>query len=694
MQQKLEKDVFQSHPGKSYPLGAKVFPDGVNFCLFSKSATKVELCLFEWPEDSEPFQIFTLDPEKNRSFYYWHIFVIGLTPGILYGYRVHGPNDPSRGLRFDGDKLLIDPYTRALATGRNYHRLAAAQPGSNVGKAMKCVVIDPDSYDWEGDEPVHHPYSKSIIYELHVGGFTRNPNSNVTPKMMGTYAGLIEKIPYLQDLGITTVELMPVIQFDPLDVPEPYLVNYWGYSPIAFFAPHNGYCYCDDPDMIADEFRNMIKALHKANIEVILDVVFNHTAEGDHTGPTLSFKGLSNSGYYILAEDPRYYADFTGCGNTINTNHSVVRRMILDALKRWVIEMHVDGFRFDLASIMSRDERGRPIDNPPILWAIESDPVLSRTKIIAEAWDTGGLYQVGSFIGDKWAEWNGNFRDDIRRFLRADFDSVSNFACRLTGSPDLYQKPFRDPNRSINFVTCHDGFTLNDLVSYNVKHNELNGISNQGGASENFSFNFGVEGPTDDPEIQKLRIRQIKNFFTILLLSQGTPMLGMGDEVRRTQQGNNNPYCQDNEISWFDWNNVSQQEHLFKFVRQLIRFRQDNEIFQFERSWSDNVEPDKSRIIWHGVRLGLPDWGSHSHSLAYTLIGKGYNYHFMVNAYWESLEFQIPQGEAWYRIIDTFLEFPEDFSPYGTRLFLKKKYLVNARSAVVLMAKKANPLFN
>jgi isoamylase len=426
-------------------------------------------------------------------------------------------------------------------------------------------------------------------------------------------------------------------------------------TPWLFFAPHSSYCNCQEPQVIADEFRDMVKAFHKADIEVILDVVFNHTSEGNHLGPTFSFRGLENSFYYILSENKEYYMDFTGCGNTLNANHASVRRLILDALKRWVVEMHIDGFRFDLAAVMARDEKGRPMDNPPILWEVEADPVLADTKIIAEAWDAAGLYKLGSFMGDKWAEWNGQYRDDVRKFIRGDKGVVKAFASNIAGSMDLFKKPFRDPNRSINFITCHDGFTLNDLVSYNQKHNEANGEGGRDGSNDNYSSNYGIEGPTDGPEIEAIRLRQIKNFFTLLLLSQGTPMLLMGDEVRRTQYGNNNAYCQDNEISWFKWENLDSHRPLLEFVKKLIRFRRRHPVFQAETYWViyEDQAPD---IVWHGVKLNQPDWSDESHSLAFSLKDKDGQHllHFIVNAYWEPLTFELPpledEAKKWYGI--------------------------------------------
>ena len=693
MDDKKKKRVrrYPVSAGDPNPLGATVEKSGVNFSLYSKNALTIELYLFEKVEDADPFQVISLKSSINHSFHYWHVFVKDLPVGTLYGYKVHGPYDPDNGLRFDESKLLLDPYARAIVTPEAYYRnsfsgFGQTEPGYD--RTMKCVVVDPTAYDWKDDQHVHHPYSQSIIYELHLKGFTRHPNSKVQKSKLGTYAGMVKKIPYLKKLGITTVELMPVTQFDPKDSANGSLTNYWGYSPLAFFAPHNGYCYCDHPHVIADEFRNMVKAFHKANIEVILDVVFNHTAEGNESGPTLSFKGLENETYYILSNEKEYYMNFSGCGNTFNTNHSVVRRLIMDALKRWVVEMHVDGFRFDLASIMSRDEHGYPMENPPILWEIESDPVLANTKIIAEAWDAGGLYQVGSFVGDKWAEWNGRFRDDIRRFLRGDKGAVSDFASRIAGSPDLYNKPFRDPNRSINMVTCHDGFTLNDLVSYNHKHNEANGEGNRDGCNDNYSWNHGVEGPTDDPEIEALRLRQIKNFLVLLLLSQGTPMISMGDEVRRTRKGNNNGYCQDNELSWFDWDLVERNIDLLEFVQQLIKFNQSQRIFRMERFWSEKPERGNECITWHGVKLLEPDWSYHSHALAYQLREEfgDYQYHFMINAWTEPLQFELPQTDnKWHLMIDTQKE--PSFFGFGNRPIAKTRYEVNAKSLVVVMSK-------
>jgi glycogen operon protein len=677
-------------PSRSYPIGATVHPDGVNFSIFSRNSTALELLLFDEADAARPSRVIPFDPARDRTFYYWHKFVPGLRAGQLYGYRAYGPFQPHDGLRFDPGKVLLDPYARGIMVGDRYDREAAKHPGDNCRHAMKSVVVDPQAYDWGHDMPLGYPYSETIIYELHVGGFTRHPSSGV--QQPGTYRGLIEKIPYLKDLGVTTIELLPVQQFDEQDV-DPPLKNYWGYNPIGFFAPHRGYCSNPtDPLGPIDEFREMVKAFHRAGLEVILDVVFNHTAESDHTGPTLCFRGLENRAYYMLEADRAYYANYSGCGNTVNGNHSIVRRLIIDCLRYWVEDMHVDGFRFDLAAVLARDEWGQPLKSPQTLWTIESDPVLAGTKIIAEAWDAAGLYQVGSFIGHRWAEWNGQFRDDVRRFVKSDSGAVQQLAARLTGSPDLYPQPDREPNRSINFVTCHDGFTLNDLVSYNVKHNEANGHANADGPEANFSWNCGVEGPTSDPQIEALRLRQIKNLLTILFVSQGTPMLSMGDEVRRTQHGNNNPYNQDNEGSWFDWRNVEQNADLLRFVRELLLFTQIHPVFRQERFWAPAPGvSDRHIITWHGIRLAQPDWGSDSHSLAFLLDeGTAAPLYILLNAYWAPLEFDLPPlppHKRWHRLLDTALPSPNDILPLEEAVPLSgHRYRAESRSAVVLIA--------
>lgn len=656
----------QTANGESHPLGATLHCNGVNFSVYSKNCTAMELLLFDDVADSQPAQVFTLDPQRNKSYHYWHIFIPDLKPGQLYGYRAYGPFSPHQGHRFDPGKILLDPYGKAVAVPDDYSRSAACGVGENTATAMKSVVVDPRDYDWEDDVPLKRPFSRTVIYEMHVGGFTRHPNSGVAPEKRGTFAGLMEKIPYLKELGVTTLELLPIFQFDWQDCPDG-LTNYWGYSPISFFAPHSHYCSCKDPLGAMNEFRDMVKALHRNGIEVILDVVFNHSAEGDDRGPTLSFKGLENSVYYILDDNDGSYKNFSGTGNTLNSNNPIVRRMIVDCLHYWVEVMHVDGFRFDLASILSRDENGCPMANPPILWDIDTDPVLAGIKLIAEAWDADGLYQVGSFIGDNWKEWNGKFRDDVRRFFRGDSGVVQTFASRLLGSPDIFGHEEREPEQSINFITCHDGFTLNDLVSYNFKHNESNGEANRDGYNDNLSWNCGIEGPSDDPLIQSIRNRQMKNFMAVTLLALGVPMLLMGDEVCRTQHGNNNAYCQDNELNWFDWDLLSSHSDIHRFCTHLIQRRLRRDLLIDNTIMSLNQLLRKSRIEWHGVRLHQPDWNHDSHSIALTAWSHDERlmYHLVFNAYHEALEFQIPpvsgkNGSGWRRLMDTYLDPPND----------------------------------
>lgn len=682
----LNQDIL---PGRSFPLGATVYPNGVNFCILSRNCTAMELLLFDSPDAPKPARVIQFDPKQNKTFYYWHVFVANIGEGQVYAYRVYGPFTPEKGHRFDSTKVLLDPYAKAVVGWENYSREAAIYPGDNCAQALRGVVVSPGTYDWEGDIPLYTPYARTVIYEMHVGGFTRNPNSGIPCEKRGTYAGLVEKIPYLKDLGVTAVELLPIQQFDEQDV-RPGLKNYWGYSTIAFFAPHRAYSSRQDSLGALDEFRDMVKALHRAGIEVILDVVFNHTAEGDRNGPTLSFKGLENQAYYILEKDLSYYSNYSGCGNTLNTNHEIVSRMIIDCLSYWVAEMHVDGFRFDLASVLSRSRSGHPLEDPPILWAIESEPILAGTKIIAEAWDAAGLYQVGSFIGDRFAEWNGPFRDDVRCFVKGDSGTLDKLAARILASPDLYCQPDREPNHSINFITCHDGFTLNDLVSYNHKHNEANGEDNRDGANDNFSWNCGEEGATNSLQIETLRQQQSKNLLTILLLSQGTPMLLMGDEVLRTQLGNNNAYCQNSELSWFDWSGLEKNAGMLRFVKGLIHFIQSLEIFQQESFLQVSYGSQKPHLVWHGTCLGQPDWSFDSHSLAFTLRHPKAEEHLYVilNAYQEPVTFELPplgQAERWHRIVDTALSAPDDFCERSIAPIEGDKYQAKAHSSVVLM---------
>jgi isoamylase len=682
----------ETQKGQSSPLGATVCAEGTNFSVYSKHAAGIELLFFDCVGDAQPARVISIDPASNRTYHYWHIFVPGVKAGQIYGYRAKGAFDPTSGMRFDSGKVLLDPYGRGAVVPKNYSRDAARVKGDNAAAAIKSVVTNPAVYDWEGDTPLNLPAARTIVYEMHVRGFTRHPSSSVAEKNRGTFAGLIEKISYLKELRITAVELMPVFQFDPQDSP-PGRINYWGYAPVSFFAPHQAYSSRQDPLGRLDEFRDMVKALHRAGIEVILDVVFNHTAEGDHDGPTQSFRGLDNTTYYILEQDRSRYANYSGTGNTLNANHPIVRRMILDSLRYWVEEMHVDGFRFDLAAILGRDESGQLMPNPPVLWDIESDPVLAGTKLIAEAWDAAGLYQVGSFIGDSWKEWNGRFRDDVRRFFRGEENCIGPFADRLRGSPAIYGHKEREAEQSVNFVTCHDGFTLNDLVCYDHKHNEANGENNRDGANDNRSWNCGVEGPTDDPGVEKLRNRQIKNFLTVTMLSVGMPMLLMGDEVRRTQRGNNNAYCQDNETSWFDWTLLTKHADVHRFVTLLNARRVLRDPKPERQRVSLNQLLRGVNLVWHGIKLNQPDWGENSHSIAFTVEIREERllFHVIFNAYWQPLDFELPRLDSprenqWRRWIDTALDSPHDIVEWETaELVPAYVYSAESRSVVILV---------
>jgi glycogen operon protein len=668
----------------------------VNFSVFSRNATGVELLLFERPDDVEPIQIIKLVPPANQTFFFWHVYVRGLKPGAHYAYRVDGPQDlHGRGFRFNRNKILIDPYALGN-TNTLFNRNDAVGPTDNLATSMRSVVIDAHDYDWEGDQPLRRPTEDLIIYELHVAGFTRHPSSGV--KHPGTFLGLIEKIPYLKELGITAVELLPVMQFDntePLrmapDGSGP-LRNYWGYSTISFFAPEESYCVRPEDGEHLPNFRDMVKALHKAGIAVILDVVFNHTNEGNHLGPTFNFKGFGNEIYYHLVQrDQQYYMDYTGCGNTLNCNHPIVEKFIVECLEFWVQEMHVDGFRFDEGSILARGQDGAPLAYPPVVWSIELSEALLDTKIIAEAWDAAGLYQIGYFPGYRWAEWNGRYRDDIRRFVRGDPGMVGAVAARLGGSADIYQTSGRLPINSINFITCHDGFTLNDLVSYNDKHNDANGEGNRDGINENLAWNCGAEGPTEDPAIEALRERQVKNFASILMLSRGVPMFVAGDEVRRTQKGNNNAYCQDNEISWFDWRLTEKNRSLLRFWRLLIAARKQfrSNTGYFSGAVNERGLPD---VAWHGTQLNKPGWSDpNARCLAYTRAGFGSepDLHTVLNMYWDALDFEVPivPGRRWRRVVDTARPSPEDIvDDVGQAPLEADGVRVEGRSVLILLS--------
>jgi len=704
------KGDFAVEMGSPLPFGAALRRHGINFAIFSQHATSVTLVLF-LPGLAEPIAEFPLHPRLNRTGNVWHLFVRGLDPGVQYGYRMDANPNPAPQLhRFDPTLVLLDPFAKAVAS-RPVWGLAGAETVGTHSSPPHADIIE-SAFHWQGDKPLNIPLAESVIYEFHVRGFTAHPSSRV--KHPGTFAGLAEKIPYLKALGVTAVELMPVAEFDETecDRVNPFtgerLVNYWGYQPINFFTPKAAYACSPGPGAAVREFKEMVKQFHAAGIEVILDVVFNHTAEGNERGHTISFKGIDNEIYYILDPETGAYRNYSGVGNTLNCNQPVVRDMILDCLRYWVMEMHVDGFRFDLASILGRGENGEVLANPPLIEHIAADPVLADTKVIAEAWDAAGLYQVGSFPAwGRWAEWNGKFRDDLRRFVKGDAGMVSALATRLEGSPDLYPTGGGEPCHSINFVTCHDGFTLADLVSYNRKHNETNGENNLDGSSENLSWNCGAEGPTDSPEIQRLRVRQAKNLATLLLLSDGVPMICAGDEMRRTQRGNNNAYCQDNDVSWIDWSLVEENADLFRFFRLLIAFRRTHPGLRWREFRGGQ---NATRIEWHGVQLGQPDWSWESRSIAIHLSRQregaetvpaadgttssqpaATHLFLIANAYWESLTFALPwiKDQAWLRFVDTSLDAPREITELSHEVPLapQNAYGVGPRSVVVLVGR-------
>ena len=687
------------------PLGAVPTPEGINFAIFSRHAEQVNLLLFKTGKGPKCAEIF-LDPEINRTGDIWHIMVHDMNPDLRYGYRMIGPYDPAvSGHFFSGDNILLDPYVRAVtgctSWGARYIRRGGMDADS-LFRRRGCIVCD--HFDWEGDRPLNIPLQDSIIYEMHVRGFSRHDSSNV--KHPGTYEGIVEKIPYLRELGITAVELMPVTEFDENENVRidprtgERLKNLWGYSPLAFFAPKAAYAVKGRNGNQVREFKEMVKALHKAGIEVILDVVFNHTAEGGADGPVYNFRGIDNTIYYLLDSQTREYLNFSGCGNTCNCNHPLMRNFIMDCLRYWVIEMHVDGFRFDLASILGRDPKGEVLSNPPMVEQIAEDPVLARTKIIAEAWDAAGLYQVGSFSPHpRWAEWNGRFRDDVRSFMCGHGDTVSALATRLAGSSDLYQSSSRRPFNSINFVTSHDGFTLYDLVSYNHKHNLRNGEDDRDGDNHNISWNSGVEGETGNPGIEKLRIRRIKTFAMILFLSQGTPMLVAGDEFGRTQQGNNNAYCQDNEIGWLDWRLAEKNWELLRFFRLLISLRKKHRVFRRCDFFQEKHLFEEIR--WQSLKPGRQDWSTDCHALGFFLDGRAVDgkrnddFFVMLNGGDSKALFTLPEatpGRRWRLIVDTASESPGDIVKEDEAEVVRKKQIsVPSMGGVVLIASKRSP---
>jgi isoamylase len=690
--------------GGPLPLGAHQRGDGVNFALFSRHATHIRLEFFNHPEDETPSRVIELDPMRHRTGDVWHVWVQGTRPGQLYAYRVAGPYNPQDGHRFNVNKLLLDPLATAVTHMPNWdfgpaRGYDASSPQRDLtystlddaGAMPKCVFTH-EHFHWEEDRPPRHLWSETVIYETHVRGCTIHPSSGV--RHPGTYHSLVEKIPYFKELGVTAVELMPVQEFNENEVQranplnKEQLRNYWGYNPVAFMAPKGSYCSCGSHGQQKLEFKEMVKVFHQAGIEVILDVVLNHTAEGNELGPTICFRGLDNIIFYMLEEDnQRFYKDYTGTGNTFNANHPVVRDLILDVLRYWVMEMHVDGFRFDLASVLGRDVHGNLLLNPPLLERIAEDPILRDVKLIAEAWDAGGAYQVGSFPERRWAEWNGRYRDEVRRFWRGDEGMVGLFATRICGSADLYQRSGKGPEGSINFITCHDGFTLNDLVSYQHKHNEGNGEDNQDGTDANYSETYGVEGETDDPEIEAVRKRQIKNFLLTLFISRGVPMLMGGDEFRRTQWGNNNAYCQDNEISWYDWSLLEKHQEIYRFTRGMMAFRRAHPVLRKEAFYTD------ADIRWFSPEGTPPDWFDlQEKRLACLILGQEEpDLYLMFNAGTEAVTFVLPAPPHighWHLAVDTFRPSPQDLFEAGKEIALddQKTYQVGARSSAVLVA--------
>ena len=707
------------------PFGATLTADGVNFSIYSRDASAVYLCLFENDLAQKPCSVIPLDPVKNKTGDIWHIFISGAGEGTLYLYKVNGPYEPTKGLRFNPNKYLFDPYAKAFTTGsvfRSYNRQHLQGFSTNEGGELqdlsdfpKCVVVN-DSFDWEGDKPLNYPLEKTVIYETHLKGFTASPSSGVAPEIAGTYKGFACKADYLRNLGVTSVELLPVFEFDENETANTNprtgetLVNYWGYSTIGFFAPKTGYAADKAPGGSVREFKQMVKELHKAGLEVILDVVYNHTAEGNERGYTFEFRGLQNDVYYSLpVNDKQYYMNFSGCGNSVNCNHPVTGQFILDSLRYWVLNMHVDGFRFDLASILTRAPNGAPIpyDMPSLTAIISQDPVLSRTKIIAEPWDCAGLYQLGGFPGgtlpgdNRWSEWNGRFRDDIRRFIRGDDDATTAAATRIAGSSDCYNHSGRAPTASINFVTAHDGFTLNDLVTYNHKHNEENGEENRDGSDDNLSYNHGFEGECTNPKIQSLRLRKIKNYLIYLFVSQGVPMLLGGDEMRRTQGGNNNAYCQDNDISWINWTLAQKNKGLVRFTKNLIAYRKAHSIFSRKQFFTDcydnNTVPE---IAWYDINAKNPDWSKQKRFLAFKLNGsyschpeaQENDFYIATNTDIYDLTITLPalsDGRQWHLVADTSLSSPEDIAEPGNEELLReqRRYVLLSGATVVLIGK-------
>jgi isoamylase len=694
-----EHDGFRIRAGQPLPFGATVKPNGVNFSVFSQHATSCRLVLFERGA-REPLVEIPFLPEFRRG-HVWAMKVFDINPEeIEYGYRMSGPYQPRLGHRYNPRDILLDPYARAIG-GRGVW----GDPPDWDDPYPYRAQISEDDFDWDDDFPPNIAIQDLVIYEMHVRGFTQHPSSNV--RHPGTFAAIRAKIPYLKELGINAVELMPIFEFDEFEyhdkqnliTGEP-LWNYWGYSTFGFFAPKAGYAATGHIGMQVDEFKATVRELHRAGIEVILDVVFNHTAEGNEHGHTINFRGLDNRVYYMLTPDGYYY-NFSGTGNTMNCNHPVVRQMVIDCLRYWVSEYHIDGFRFDLASILGRDQNGAPLQNPPLLEALAHDPILANVKLIAEAWDAGGMYQVGSFPAyDRWAEWNGKYRDAVRKWLRGDPDLIGEIATRIVGSPDLYAD--RGTGASVNFITAHDGFTLHDLYSYNEKHNIANGEDSRDGTNDNYSWNCGIEGATSDGSVLQLRQRLMMNAIATLMMSQGIPLLLMGDEMGRTKQGNNNTYCHDSELTWLDWTLLDKNANLFRFVQQMIAFRHAHPILRSRHHFSghDVMGSGYPDISWHGVRAWDADWGPHTRTLAFMLDGAHAfgglvtddMIYMAMNTHWEAHTFELPRltnRHLWRRFADTGRPGKRAIEQVGEekRLRQQSRYLLQPRSVVILVGR-------
>ena len=695
-----EAEGYKLRPGKPFPFGATLVPNGANFSVFSKNATACTLVLFEKRAEEPLVEIPFLDSFRIGNV--WCMIVFGLDyENIEYGFRMEGPWDPEAGQRFDRSKIVLDPYARAVG-GRDKW---GDQPDWDSTFPLRSRLVFED-FDWEDDRALEVPNEDLVIYEAHVRSFTRHESSGV--KHPGTYAGIMEKIPYLKELGVNCIELMPVYEFDEFENSRPNPVtgetmyNYWGYSTVAFFAPKSGYAATGAFGMQVDEFKNLVKQLHKNGIEIILDVVFNHTAEGNEKGPTISFRGVDNSTYYMLTPEG-YYFNFSGCGNTLNCNNPIVRGMVLDCLRYWASEYHIDGFRFDLAAILGRDPWGVPLSNPPLLETLAFDPILGKCKLIAEAWDAGGLDQLGTFPAyGRWAEWNGKFRDDLRRCLKGDEGMIGRLAQRVQGSPDLYGDDRRGPTASINFVTCHDGFTLYDTFAYDAKHNDMNGEGNRDGSDDNHSWNCGAEGEVDDDGIMALRHRQIRNALAVLMISHGVPMLLMGDEFGRTKNGNNNTYCHDNELNWLDWNLLEKNADLFRFCKNMVAFRRIHSVLRprYHLRNCDYVGSGLSDVSWHGVSAWNADWSESAKVLAFMLDGKhakngtveDNTIYTAINTYWDALPFELPappEGQRWHLFANTSMPSPQDICEPGSEVALddQNRIIAGGRSVIVLVAK-------